>query len=40
MTVLDTLKNFELFLVGVIDICFILGPPMSKKINWKIVGTA
>ena len=31
MTVLDTLQNFELFLVGVVIICFTLGPPTSRR---------
>ena len=29
--VLDTLQNFKLFLVGVIIICFTLGPPTSRR---------
>ena len=28
---LDTLQNFGLFLVGVINICFIIRPPMSRR---------
>ena len=31
MMVLDTLQNFELFLVRVIIICFTLGSPMSRR---------
>ena len=39
MTVLDTLQNFELFLVVVIIICFTLGPLTRREDNWKLVAT-